>query len=590
MRSDPSPAAAVAGGWHGVALGFPALRLAAVLIPLLAWVSAGIAIWHSVQAEAAARIEHTVGLLRENALRGFGTQEAILAAIHYALAGRPPAELHGDAAFHGLLADLAASGAPLISGVLVTDGASRIVSASWEFPARPADLGDRDYVRLLAAGGALRAVGEPVASRPMGWRIIPVARRGPPGSAGIVVSSFSPEALEGFYASVAETPQDVVALIREDGTLLARHPAGEAERSAASRPEVVAMLGALLAPGAGAVWVNAPLDGRRRFFIARRVGDWPVAVLYGADGAALDAAWRQRMLPATLGGLAAAGLLLALTLLAERGARLRHEQAESRAEAEAQLARAGRAASLGLLAAGLAHDVKNLVQAVQSGARLLERSATDAGEVRRGARLLADAAARGGRLVEAMLAFARGGAATEEQDDSFDLRATLAELAELLARTLGSGFRVEASLPAVLPPAHGDRAGFEAAVVNLAANARDAMPGGGLVTITAEEAVVEEAGTPGALRPGRYVVTRVADTGAGMDAATLARIGEPFFTTKPPGVGTGLGLATVRGFCARAGGAFRIESRPGHGTAAAIWLPAARSPYSAAAPQAARLR
>jgi two-component system NtrC family sensor kinase len=276
-----------------------------------------------------------------------------------------------------------------------------------------------------------------------------------------------------------------------------------------------------------------------------------------------------------LSGLSAMGLLLALTSLAERGARLQREQAEARAEAEAQLARAGRAASLGLLAAGLAHDVKNLVQAVRSGARVMDRSADEPDEVRRCASLLADAAARGGRLVDSMLAFARGGAEQDAPDSRLDPGAALADLSELLSRTLGTTWQVVTHLPPSLPKVRGDRPGFEAAVVNLAANARDAMPDGGVVTITAREAVLEESEDPGALPPGRYLVTEVADTGIGIDEATLVRLGEPFFTTKPPGIGTGLGLATVRGFCARSGGALRIESIPGRGTTAAIWLPEA---------------
>ena len=560
--------------------GFAALRLAAVLVPVLAVIGAGFATWDSVQNTAVAHIERTVGLLRENALRAFGTQEAILAAITRAMAGRTPEDLRDDASFHALLADLAASGAPVISGVLVTDGAKRIVSASWEFPASPADLSDRDYVATLTAGGEHRALGEPVALRPMGGRIIPVARRAPvpadhDETPGIVVSSFSLDALAAFYASVAENPRDVVTLFREDGIVLARHPPDDGSIDPARHPRVAAMVQALLAPGAGAVWVESTVDGRPRLFVARRVGDWPAAVAYGVDREALRAVWRQRMVATVLGGIAAMGLLLALTVLAERGARLQREQAESRAEAEAQLARAGRAASLGLLAAGLAHDVKNLVQAVRSGARLMERSAADAEEVRRCSRLLGDAAERGGRLVEAMLAFARGGAAEDAPGHRLDVGAALGELSELLGRTLGNGWRVSTTLPAMLPAARGDRAGFEAAVVNLAANARDAMPEGGVVAISAQEAVIEETGMPGGLRPGRYVVTLVRDTGTGMDAATLARLGEPFFTTKTPGQGTGLGLATVRGFCARAGGALRVESEPGRGTTAAIWLPAA---------------
>jgi len=272
----------------------------------------------------------------------------------------------------------------------------------------------------------------------------------------------------------------------------------------------------------------------------------------------------------------AAGLLLALTAMAINGAERQQLAALRRIEAETQLARAGRAAAIGLLAAGLAHDVKNLVQAVRSGARLMERRAEDPAEVRRCAGLLGDAAERGRRLVEAMLDFARGGGGEAEgQGVPLEAGQALLDLAELLNRTLGSGWRVKVVVPPGLPPARGDRAGFEAAVVNLAANARDAMPRGGTVTIAAWVEDLPESRDDIGLKAGRYVVAAVSDTGAGMDAATLARVGEPFFTTKGPGRGTGLGLATVRGFCTRSGGALLLDSEAGRGTTAAMWLPVA---------------
>lgn len=579
IPNSPAPAAFAAPvPGPRLSRGFVALRLAALLVPLLALLGAGFASWRSAEAEAVSRVGRMAGLLRENALRAFGAQDAVLAAVSRAMDGRDPEALRHDSAFHALLQDLAAAGAPATGGVLVTDGAWRIVSASWEFPARATDLSDRDYVRMLAEQDAPRALGEAVTSRPMGWPIIPLARRAPlpPDPAarpGIIIASFNPEALVAFYASVAEHPGDVVALFRADGEVLARHPPLALPDSLALQERVAAMLQRIRATGGVPSWMESALDGERRLFAAHQVGEWPALVAYGMHRDALIEEWRQRMLAPALGAMSAMALLVTLTLMAERGARLQRQQAEARAEAEAQLARAGRAASLGLLAAGLAHDVKNLVQAVRSGARVMERAANEPEEVRRCARLLVDAAERGGKLVESMLGFARGGATPEAAAPRLDVGATLAELTELLERTLGAGWRVQARLPPSLPPAQADRAGFEAAMVNLAANARDAMPGGGVVTISAQEATIAEGAHPTGLKPGRYVVASVADSGIGMDAATLTRLGEPFFTSKPPGVGTGLGLATVRGFCVRAGGALRVESAPGRGTTASIWLP-----------------
>jgi two-component system NtrC family sensor kinase len=555
--------------------GFALLWLAALLLPALGVAGIGLTTWRDVRREAVARMERNAEMLRQHALRAFATQEAILAAIGRASAGRNWEAIRGDPELHGLLAELAAAGQPVVRGVLVADDQDRVVSASYEFPARPTDLSDRSYLRDLRAGAG-QTVGEAMVSRPMGWMAFGIARSAPPrpgvaGPRGSLITSFSPEALEAFYASVVEGPQDIVALVRLDGAVLARHPRLPSP-SGATLEAASQIAGALaLPPGAPPTSVVSRFDGVRRLLVARQVGEWPVAVIYGLEQEALLASWRRRMVAPLASGLAAAGLLLALTAVAARGARQQQLAAERRMEAEARLAGSSRAAAIGLLAAGLAHDVKNLVQAVRSGTRLMESRADDPAEVRRCAGLLADSAERGRQLVDAMLAFAHGGA--EPGATELDVARALRELAELLNRTLGSGWQVKAEIPAGLPRARGDRAGFEAAVVNLAANARDAMPRGGNVAIAAWVEAVPDPPDAGDLRPGRYVVSAVSDSGVGMDAATLARLGEPFFTTKGPGLGTGLGLASVRGFCERAGGALRVDSEPNRGTTAAIWLP-----------------
>lgn len=562
--------------------GFGLLWVAAVLVPALGVLGAGVMAWVDVRQEAGARLDRTVEMLRQHALRSFGAQDAILTATARATDRMGWEELRNSPALHGLLAELTQSMQPLVRSVMVADGAGRVVLASWEYPARPVSVTDRDFFAALRAGER-EAVGEVIAARPMGWTIFPVARHAPlrPGEdqPGIIAAAFNPDPLAAFYASVSETARDTVLLMRLDGAVLARHPPlPDPAAEPAQRPARQARLAEALAHPAGETpAVTASVgDGRPRLFVARQVGDWPVAVAYGLSTEALNRAWRQRMVAPALGGLVAAGLLLALTGMAINGAERQQLAALRRIEAETQLARAGRAAAIGLLAAGLAHDVKNLVQAVRSGARLMERRADDPAEVRRCAALLGDAAERGRRLVEAMLDFARGGGGEAEgQGVPLEAGQALLDLAELLNRTLGSGWRVKVVVPPGLPPARGDRAGFEAAVVNLAANARDAMPRGGTVTIAAWVEELPESRDDIGLKAGRYVVAAVSDTGAGMDAATLARVGEPFFTTKGPGRGTGLGLATVRGFCTRSGGALLLDSEAGRGTTAAMWLPVA---------------
>ena len=152
-----------------------------------------------------------------------------------------------------------------------------------------------------------------------------------------------------------------------------------------------------------------------------------------------------------------------------------------------------------------------------------------------------------------------------EQIDAAEL---LDSVREVFAHTLGPAIRVLAEVPAGLPPLSADRGQLETALVNLGTNARDAMPGGGILTLSAE-AVRDH---PAAPAPGDYVRISVTDTGIGMAAATLARAREPFFTTKPPGEGTGLGLSMVGDFCEQSGGAMTIDTAPGTGTTVSLWL------------------
>jgi CheY-like chemotaxis protein len=187
-----------------------------------------------------------------------------------------------------------------------------------------------------------------------------------------------------------------------------------------------------------------------------------------------------------------------------------------------------------------------------------------------------EASERGASITRRLLAFGRRG---DLRAEAFDVGSLLAGLREILAHTLGAPIGVTVRLGADLPPLLADKGQLETALVNLATNARDAMPEGGRLTLAAETEIVAAGAAPhgAGLAPGRYVRLTVADTGGGMDAATLARAAEPFFTTKDLGVGTGLGLPMAKGFAEQSGGALAIESSPGKGCTVTVWLPAAGS-------------
>ena len=244
------------------------------------------------------------------------------------------------------------------------------------------------------------------------------------------------------------------------------------------------------------------------------------------------------------------------------------EEVGAREAAQSRAAHAERMQALGRLAGGIAHDFNNVLQGVLGAATLIERRPGDEAGVRRLARLAVEASERGASITRRLLAFGRH---ADLRAEAFDVPLLLSGLQEILAHTIGAGIEVSVKLGADCPPLLADRVQLETALLNLATNARDAMPGGGRLTLAAS---ASDALPPG-LAHGRYVRITVADTGIGMDAAMMARAAEPFFTTKGVGAGTGLGLPMARGFADESGGALGIESSPGSGTAVTIWLPAA---------------
>jgi signal transduction histidine kinase len=190
----------------------------------------------------------------------------------------------------------------------------------------------------------------------------------------------------------------------------------------------------------------------------------------------------------------------------------------------------------------------------------------------------------GASVVRQLLAFAKREPTRAER---VDLNAEIAEMISLLARTLGNAVEIETALADDLWRVALDAGQFEAALLNLAVNARDAMPTGGRLRITTVNVTI--APGPGQelmLRPGPYVLVSVADTGTGMSEDVRARALEPFFSTKAPGRGTGLGLSMVNTFVTAIGGQMSLESRPGEGTTARLFIPRAAEDFAIAASSA----
>ncbi len=496
--------------------------------------------------------------------------------------------------------------------------------------------------RALASGRA--EVGDLVIGALSGRPVVTVALPLTDGAgriAGVTVAAIGAERIrdvlaaqgfsDGTYASVADARGVIVA--RSDvlhGEAVGQHITEASRTAIASGPD--GMYRAVGRDGVESVFAYRQLDAAQGWTLvvaepaARFDAAWrgplvalgvggAFAVLLGGLAAALAA--RRILLPvrhlssharalaagearATVAAIPPAGIAELEALRqgfaeAEAAQRRLNEGLEARVrealaareEALARLAQAQRMEALGQLAGGVAHDFNNVIQAVQGGARLIEGRPDDVPRVRRLAAMIAEAGGRGAAVTRRLLAFSRRADLRAEPLDAADL---LAGMREILVHTLGTGIEVRVQVQPRLPPLLADKGQLETVLVNLATNARDAMGGNGAITLSAMAEAgadgVAETLDPAILRAGTYVRLSVSDTGAGMDAATLARASEPFFTTKGLRQGTGLGLAMARGFAEQSGGALHIESAPGRGTTVRLWFPVTAEAPADVAPEA----
>ncbi len=245
-----------------------------------------------------------------------------------------------------------------------------------------------------------------------------------------------------------------------------------------------------------------------------------------------------------------------------------------RKETDAQLAQAQKMDAIGQLTGGVAHDFNNLLTPIVGSLDMIRRRHTDDERTQRMVGGALQAAERAATLTQRLLSFARRQAL---QPRAVDVKALIDGIVDLIRRSLGPSITVILELPSDMSRARVDPNQLELALLNLAINARDAMPGGGRLTISAGETVVNARNVAG-LEPGTYVRLVTADTGAGMDRATLARAIEPFFSTKGIGKGTGLGLSMVHGLAAQSEGTLKLNSVLGVGTEVELWLPATEEP------------
>ncbi len=572
------------------AIGLLKLLLAAsVLIPVALFMIAAWVNYDAAIAGAERELLRSSEVAGEQAAKIFDSQRQIAERVNDlvrdlddATIQRSERSLHE--AFIAMIARM-----PEVQSVLLAsrDGHPLVSAGTYPVP-REVLLTSRDYFRAVMDGrggthvSALQ-VGDINRQRffglSQGWNGVDGALK------GVIDVAVSPAFFEEFYAVLIGEGQDgvegkVITLLRDDGQILVRYPPSSGPLPQASKTDPF-FTAVRTNPDEGTYNSRSIVDSGRpkRIFAYRRVLGYPLYVVAGRSRASIMAGWRRTIaghlifgVPVTLALVAVAWTALVRSQREMQALDRAHQEIARRERAEAALLKSQRLEAVGQMTGGVAHDFNNLLTVILGSAELLGRRADDPGRVRRIAQQIILAAQHGGKVTQQLLTFSRRQLMHPE---ILDLNKLLRDFRPLLERAASEAVRIELALAPDAWRVRLDPGHFEAAILNLVGNARDAMPDGGAVWITTRNVRLAPDDIQD-LPAGDYVQVAVADEGSGMDPQTAAKAFEPFFTTKEIGKGTGLGLSQVYGFAKQAGGDVRIRTGIGAGTAVELMLPQAQ--------------
>jgi signal transduction histidine kinase/CheY-like chemotaxis protein len=526
----------------------------AAVVALAGWYDRSVAL-HAAEDH----VESTVNLLRQHALNVFQTQALVHEQIRLRVAGLDWDDISRSDELAGFLREMR-SRMSQISSIWLADTMGHVRASSGLPYPRSVTFEDRDDFRAHRKGDHGMLIGEQqLGAFGLSWR------RSSSTSEfdGVIGIEIGVEYFQNFFRGLDTTGYKRAVLVRPDGIVLAASPGtGEPKRF----PPASKLMRSIGSGVQNQEW-NVTPDGITHFFRWRQLDPYPVYVAYAVDEAVALRSWYWRIAFYSILG---AGVWAALCLITHL--------ASLRVAAEAALQQARKMEAIGQLASGVAHDFNNMLTAVIGN---VDRIATDRHaprQVRQLAEAALRAAHRGSSLTAQLLAFAR----------RQPLHPKAAQIDELLDTTLplikdavGKAINVSCKLGPDLSAIRIDPGQFEAALLNLALNARDAMPDGGTLQIEARNVLVEKGDAERRTIPsGNNVVIEVSDTGVGMRGDTAGRAFEPFFTTKEADRGTGLGLSMVYGFARQSGGTAEIESGVGNGTTIRLYFPCSEKSVS----------
>ncbi len=556
--------------------------MGSVVVPLAVFGVAALQSYGEVFREAENRGSHIVNLLEEHAAKTLEAMRLVIDQADERLKNIDVETLQTSRSLWNELNTLQGSTAQVDSiFVLAPDGTDLLTTRT--FPVPPGNFSDRDYFIEQREQDRGLYIGQSYIGKISRRQIfnLSIRRFSPDGSFnGVVGASAYVPYFEAFYSTAGDNADNFsVSLVRADGKPLVVFSSTGKTGYDGEQPFV------FLEGDEGGVFTsgNGALDSIHVF---KQVKQFPVYVVYSIERQAMLNAWYGLLVPWGALTLVVGAALFLTTWLAMQRARqeaiavaeLRatteelHHEIERRKGAEAALLQAQRLEAVGQLTGGIAHDFNNLLTVLVGNLELADRK-TDLQAIRKLHGSMRYATQRAEALTQQLLAFSRR---QTLHPRTLDLNALVSTGAFLIRRAVGENIEVVFDLARSLWPVRIDGAQFEAAFLNLAVNARDAMPEGGKLAISTSNIFLAEediAGRHPGLSPGAYVRMVVRDTGTGMPPEVMDKIFEPFFTTKDVGQGTGLGMSQIYGFVQQSGGSVQVASTVGEGTIVTIYLP-----------------
>ncbi len=551
---------------------------ASLLVPLLLFSLASWISYRHIEDITVERLQRSLDIEEEETQKDFLFVKHALDDATALVERRSAIDILADQErLHEQLEKLVADLGPARS-IWIFDALGNTLVSSAVQPPPQENFSDRDFIRAHEAGEPGdyygRVYPSPVNSSP--YFSVSRGVRLNASLQYVIVVSTPPSTFFRLYATVAHASGLQYGLVRDDGYILARYPV--APRNAPDRLNENTGFRRMIAkrPDGGLFTTTSAIDGVERQFAARRLDGAPLYVQAGIATSAIRDEWIGQMAPHLIFGIPAT-LLLFLTLFAvlRRTERL-HAEMDQRAIAEESLRQAQKMEAIGQLTGGVAHDFNNILTVILGNLEMAKRQLTEgkgneASKLAQQVESAIQGAARAATLVKRLLAFSRQ---QTLNPTVLDINRLLCGLADFLQRAIGEDVSLEVVGAAGLWQVEADQTELEAATLNLAINARDAMPEGGKLTIEAANAYLDDAYCKqySDVRPGQYVLISVSDTGTGMPKEVVERAFEPFFTTKQAGQGTGLGLSQVYGFVKQSGGHVKIYSEVGEGTTIRVYL------------------